>query len=203
MIDGGVKRHELDCMIDKEGKVMCATREVPKSSVHQAVDQQVQKTRRLNDTKRPPTMLVADRMTSGISVISPEASFSEALHLVKTMNLTMLAVYDGKRYVGFIGQSSLREVMSGVGAHVGRMRVREFMETSLPPCFPQDPIREVWTRMWRAGHTHLPVLDDQGKVVGVLSSAAGEERVRASLRTKDSRHTVLTLVEPEPWKGRL
>ena len=150
---------------------MGATREVPESKCQQVMEQRVQASR-LNGTKRPPITLVADHMTFGISVISPEARLSEALHLVVTMNLKMLAVYDGKPYVGFIGQSSLREVMRGSGSHVGRMHVREFMETSLPPCLPQDPIREVWTRMWRAGHMHLPVLDDQGRVAGVLSSAA-------------------------------
>lgn len=157
---------------DREGREgLGATREVPESACHQVMEQRVQ-ARCLNGSKRPPTTLVADRMTSGISVISPEAGLSEALHLVVTMNLKMLAVYDGKRYVGFIGRSSLREVMRGLDSSVGRMRVRDFMETSLSPCLPQDPIREVWTRMWRAGHMHLPVLDDQGKVAGVLSSAA-------------------------------
>ncbi|NGZ94561.1 MAG: hypothetical protein CV089_00250 [Nitrospira sp. WS110] len=155
---------------------MCITTEVQSSTNHQDTDQAAG--RMLGtDWTHSPTGRVSDLMTSSISVVSPEARLREAFHLVTVMNLKVLAVYDGKQYVGFIGHSFLREVMHTLGLRAGHTRVRQFMETTTLPCLSHDSLREVRTRMRQAEQTDLPVLDEDGKVAGVLSATESDEPV--------------------------
>lgn len=119
------------------------------------------------------TARVADRMTSSISVVSPETRLNEVLHLFTTMNIKVVAVYDGKEYVGLIGDASLKALM-GDHAHSSHpVRVREVMEMRefrIDPSSPDELLSEAWTRMRQSGQTSLPVLDVQGKLAGVLSA---------------------------------
>jgi CBS domain-containing protein len=125
---------------------------------------------RWEDTENRRITRVADRMTSSITVVSPQTRLGEVLHLFTTMNLKAMAVYDGKQYVGLIGYSFLKEAMSNYSHHV---RVREVMDTRdirIAPCSPDELLGEAWNRMRQTGQTNLPVLDGQGKLAGVLSS---------------------------------
>lgn len=117
---------------------------------------------------------VADRMTSSITVVSPETRLGEVLHLFTTMNLNAVAVYDAKEYVGLLGHSFLHEAMRNDSHHV---RVREVMDTRdirIDPCSPDELLDNAWNRMRQIGQTHLPVLDAQGKLTGVLSAPMDE-----------------------------
>ena len=156
---------------------MCITTEVQSSTIHQDSDQAAE--RMLGtDWTHSPTGRVSDLMTSSISVVSPEARLSEAFHLVTVMNLKVLAVYDGKQYVGFIGHSFLRESMHTLGLRASHTRVREFMKTTTPPCSPNDSLHDVRTRMRQAGQADLPVIDEDGKVAGVLSAMESDDLLR-------------------------
>ncbi len=131
---------------------------------------------------------VADRMTSSITVVSPQTRLGEVLHLFTTMNLKAMAVYDGKEYVGLIGYSFLKEAMSNYSHHV---RVREVMDTSdirIDPCSPDELLCEAWNRMRQTGQTNLPVLDAQGKLAGVLSAPVMDERFRSSHRVTGGKN---------------
>jgi CBS domain-containing protein len=136
----------------------------------------VNRTQRLQKAGHDPGQIpqaaqVKDYMTTSISVVSPETRLSEALHLFRTMNLNVLAVYEGKRYVGLIERGTLEERTD----HDSRsVRVREIMDTAGRPCSLHDSLLEVCHRMRQTAHTFLPVLDQDGKAAGVLSVDAGE-----------------------------
>ena len=174
---------------------MCTTTEVQSETTHQDSDHA---SKRMLDTdwRHSPTGRVIDFLTSGISVVSPEARLNEAFHLITVMNLKVLAVYDGKQYVGFIGHSFVREAMHMLGLRAGHTRVREFMKTMTPPCSPNDSLEEVRTRMRHAGQTDLPVIDEDGKVVGVLSAMESDDPVA----TMTSDHVPYTSRRLSSWK---
>ncbi len=158
---------------------MCITTEVPSLKRHQEDDDQASELMRRNGSKPSQTAQVADYMASSISVVSPEARLKEALHLITTMNVTALAVYDGRHYVGLVEAFTLKEVMQTADSRVNPIRVREIMDTTIKPCSPHDPVWGVWDRMHQAGQTYLPVIDGDGKVTGVLSSAGREDQAPA------------------------
>lgn len=126
------------------------------------------------------TARVADRMTSSITVVSPETRLTEALHLFTTMHIKAVAVYDGKEYVGLIGYASLTEFMGGHVHHAHSVRVRDIMDMRdirIDPSSPDELLSEAWARMRQSGQTALPVLDVQGKLAGVLSAPRTDEHV--------------------------
>ncbi|QPD04425.1 MAG: hypothetical protein Nkreftii_002199 [Candidatus Nitrospira kreftii] len=130
---------------------------------------------------------VADRMTSSITVVSPQTRLGEVLHLFTTMNLKATAVYDGKQYVGLIGSTFLKEAMSNYSDHV---RVREVMDTRnirIDPCSPDELLCEAWNRMRQTGQTNLPVLDVQGKLAGVLSAPMRDKDFPSFLKPSEPR----------------
>jgi CBS-domain-containing membrane protein len=149
---------------------MGITTEMQRSKRHQ--DDDLESKRMLqNGRKRLQSAHVGDYMTSSISVVSPKATLGEALHLFTAMNITVLAVYDGKSYVGLIERSSVKEnKVVGRNLHTfHHVRVREVMNTTNEPCSPQELVCEAWERMRRSGQMYSPVLDTQGKLAGVLS----------------------------------
>lgn len=126
------------------------------------------------------TTRVADRLTSSITVVSPETRLGEVLHFFTTMNIKAMAVYDGKEYVGFIGYSFLKEAMNNDFHNTSHVRVREVMDIwdiKIDPCSPDEPVCDVWNRMRQTGQTTLPVLDAQGKLAGVLSAPVIDQHV--------------------------
>lgn len=129
-----------------------------------------------NRWEQKPLTRVEDRMTSSITVVSPETRLGEVLHLFTIMNLNAVAVYDAREYVGLIGYSLLKEAMRNDSHHV---RVRDVMDTReirIDPCSPDELLSDAWNRMRQTGQTNLPVLDAQGKLVGVLSAPGMNER---------------------------
>jgi CBS-domain-containing membrane protein len=83
----------------------------------------------------------------------------------------LIAVYDGKNYVGLIERSAVKEkeVAGRDFDAFHHRRVREVMDTKTEPCSPHEMVCEVWERMRRRGQMYLPVLDTQGRLAGVLS----------------------------------
>ncbi|MBX3319076.1 MAG: CBS domain-containing protein [Nitrospira sp.] len=144
---------------------------------------------------------VADHMASDVSVVSPETLLSEALHLITAMHLKALAVYEGKRYVGFLAASKLVSVREALGDRFQDVRVREFMNTTMSPCSPWNLLSDVRRRMRLAGQAYLLVIDKDGKVAGVLSSVTEEEQVLTFWESKDVQRTRLARVEQDPSTG--
>lgn len=120
-------------------------------------------------------LTVADRMTAAISVVSPETRLAEAAYLITTMHVVGLAVYEGNRYVGFIGHQLLRDALRAPEPRLNQARVAGLMNRAIRPCSPDEPIREVWSRMRQLGQADLPVIDENGRVAGILSM--GERRI--------------------------
>ena len=60
---------------------------------------------------------------------------------------------------------------------LNQLPVRESMSSTVQTCQDSDPLREVQGRMARAHVRRMPVLDDEGKLVGVISA---DDLIRAS-----------------------
>lgn len=165
---------------------MCTTTEMRSWTRQQRADQTIKQTR--PDQRKPQRAgRVADLITWSISIVSPDTGLAEALHLVTAMNPKVLAVYEGKHYVGFVAPSVLMDAMEAMGPRSPHVRIREIMISAIPPCLIHDSIHEVRNRMRQSGVTDLPVLDANGKVAGVLSVSADQECV-PNMGSTDALH---------------
>jgi CBS domain-containing protein len=119
---------------------------------------------------------VKDLITWNVSVISPQTTLEEILYLFATIGIEIMVVYDGPLYQGVVTQ---RAVTKAKGDSLGRERqqpVSDTIDSTLRPISPYDLLWNIYQRMRKAGHTHLPVLDDKGKLAGLLSLSTIESR---------------------------
>jgi CBS domain-containing protein len=100
--------------------------------------------------------------------VPPDATIGDAVRLMRSKHVGCLLVCDGKVLVGILTE---RDVMTRVLA-IGRPlsdTVDEVMTAQPRTVCSRDPIRRALSRMEKGGYRHLPVLDDTGKPVGILS----------------------------------
>jgi len=100
--------------------------------------------------------------------VRPEQSVAEAVALMRQQDVGCLLVCNGPRLVGIFTE---RDLMSRVLA--ARLPLTEpvsrFMTPNPVAVHPKDPIGLAVRRMEEGGYRHLPVVDEAGRPVGVLS----------------------------------
>jgi CBS domain-containing protein len=101
--------------------------------------------------------------------IEAEASVFEAVKQMVVANVASLLVSEGGEITGIITERDyLRRVMVKGSTDEGTS-VREIMSSPLIVVTPQTSIDECMALMTDRRIRHLPVVDDQGEVVGIVS----------------------------------
>jgi CBS domain-containing protein len=107
-------------------------------------------------TPTPPHQIASDR------------PIADAVSLMKDKNVGCLLVFDGNRLVGILTE---RDLMVRVIA------LSRPLSTPVAECMTPDPvtvsskesIRRAVERMQQGNYRHLPVIDEKGRIVGILS----------------------------------
>ena len=144
-------------------------------------------------------MKVKDLMTTDVVSIGPEASLKDVAGILAERRISGLPVVDAERRVlgvvseadilykargseeksgGFLGWLLLEGVESD--AKLTARTAGEAMTTPVISVGPERPVAEAASRMVEYGVNRLPVLDEGGKLVGLVSRA---DVVRAFTRT--------------------
>ena len=131
-------------------------------------------------------MTVQDVMTRRVVAVTEQAGFREVVGLLRTHHVTALPVLDASgRVVGVIseGDLSLRQVRPprGLPALLADRRwrldrrkttgagVAELMSAPPVTIRPDEPLAEAATRMYHHGVKRLPVVDERGGLIGIVS----------------------------------
>ena len=105
-----------------------------------------------------------------VESVRPDADVRLVLHKLATLGIGSLVVSgDGNRVEGTISE---RDVVCGLnrhGASLLDMRAREVMTRNGPTCSPNDTLGQVMAVMTRTRHRHLPVVDADGTLCGIVS----------------------------------
>jgi CBS domain-containing protein len=135
-----------------------------------------------------PALRVADVMSRSPEAVTPETPVADVVTRLLERDFTALPVLDGgRRVVGMISDSdllearltelslSLHKVLGPdlVGEQLERLRARggtvgEIMKTPAVTVHPTTPLAEAARVMHGRGLKRLPVVDDEGRLVGVL-----------------------------------
>ncbi len=113
-------------------------------------------------------MRLADLIGTGPFSCGPDTTLGEAALAMQSSDLGSLAVVEGTSLLGLVTERDLRNAIAG-GIDLGSTRVSEVMGVE-PDTF--DPDLDVWdAAAWIAesGYRHLPVVDDEGQLLGVVS----------------------------------
>ncbi|HUG07642.1 MAG TPA: CBS domain-containing protein [Acidimicrobiia bacterium] len=112
-------------------------------------------------------MRLGDLVGGAPFVCGPDTTLFEAAQVMETSDLGSLAVVEGMSLLGLVTERDLRRAVAG-GTDLGTS-VSQVMSDD-PDTF--DPDLDVWdAASWIAesGYRHLPVVDDDGSLLGVVS----------------------------------
>ena len=113
-------------------------------------------------------MLVRQAMSNDVNIASPSQSIREAARMMAEIDAGALPVGENDRLVGMITDRDIavRAVAAGKGPDTP---VREIMTTDVKYCFEDDELDEVALNMADIQVRRLPVLNDQKRLVGIIS----------------------------------
>lgn len=113
-------------------------------------------------------MNLKDLLGEAPFVCGPETSLTEVARAMEESDLEVAAVVEGLQLMGLVTESDLRRAVA-LGVDVDKTIVADFMGKD-PDTF--DPDLDVWdagTWIAESGYRHLPVVDDDNKLLGVVS----------------------------------
>ncbi len=100
--------------------------------------------------------------------VGPSQPVAEAVAIMRHERVGCLLVCEGQRVVGIFTERDLMRRVLAAGNPL-TTPVRDFMTPNPVVVHPKDPISTAIRRMEEGGYRHLPVVDERGRPVGVLS----------------------------------
>jgi CBS domain-containing protein len=100
--------------------------------------------------------------------VAPEQTVADAVDLMRRHRVGCVLVCSGGRVVGIFTERDLMRRVLAAGRPLS-LKVSECMTPDPVVVDPKESIRAAVRRMEEGGYRHLPVVDDAGRPVGVLS----------------------------------
>lgn len=138
--------------------------------------------------------LVRDYMTSEVVSIHPDTTVEDAIRRVVTEGHVGLPVADSETLVGFVTPKELLRNLERPKA-----RLREVIAKGTVVAHPDMDLDDCARVLFRMGVKELPVVDDQGRMVGIISTTdiirSHIERVTPSklLKLKETLETLYNI----------
>jgi len=101
---------------------------------------------------------------------SPEDTVEEAARIMASHNVGSVPVVDeGGRLVGIFTERDLVRLVAKYGKSALDMRLGEVMTRNPVTASPDEPLPELAHKMIEHGFRHIPVVDSEGRLLGVVS----------------------------------
>ncbi|MEF2277133.1 CBS domain-containing protein [Deinococcus sp. YIM 134068] len=123
-------------------------------------------------------MKVGELMSPSPVTVSPEAKLPDAALLMRQRGIRRLPVLGGGRLVGIVTDRDLREALPGrtttlsmweATTRLAAVTVGEVMRRSVVTTHPEADARDAASTLLRHRIGGMPVVDDAGTLVGVLT----------------------------------
>lgn len=159
---GRIERADLDAALANYGQVLDVA---PDELVHLLRRAQGAAAERLWST-----LMCRDIMTSDPVVVDFKASLAEAMALMKRLSIKALPVVDQARHVvGIITQTDLLRAAQGDVAALHSQSVGDVMTRHVRVASADSQALDLLPLFSSAGHHHLPIIDADKRLVGVLT----------------------------------
>jgi CBS domain-containing protein len=113
--------------------------------------------------------ILKEKGDQAVHSIGPEASVYEAVALMAQKNIGALLVMEGGRIVGMLSERDYARKVVLMSRSSKETRLREIMTPSVIYVHPAQSSEECMAVMTENRVRHLPVLDDHGRLVGLIS----------------------------------
>lgn len=105
-----------------------------------------------------------------IVTIQPDTTMADAARLLAEKRIGAVVVStDGKRPEGILSERDIVRQLGEHGAEILSYPVSEFMTRSVQTCTTGDDALTILERMTEGRFRHMPVVDEQGEMLGVIS----------------------------------
>ncbi len=111
---------------------------------------------------------ILDVMRPDFIEVAPEDTLGEVAERMTLQNVGAVAVKDNGRLIGILTERDLLKAMAA-RVHSSEARVRQWMTGDPVTASADTDVDEAARVMLEHGFRHLPVLDDNGRVVGIVS----------------------------------
>lgn len=106
---------------------------------------------------------------SVVPAVSPEQAVSAAVDVMRELRCDCVVVVDGEAVVGIFTERDLLNRVAAVGGRPAAIRMAEVMTAAPETLRPRDCITYALNRMAVRGFRNLPIVDDDGKLTGLLT----------------------------------
>lgn len=113
--------------------------------------------------------LIGSKPDTNVYGIAPSATVLESIRLMAEKGIGALLVMEGERLVGIVSERDYARKMVLQGRSSIATPVSEIMTRDVITVAPRQNIQQCMELMTDRHLRHLPVIDDEGKVVGLLS----------------------------------
>ena len=124
-------------------------------------------------------MKVRDYMKSPVFTVTPDTLIDTALETMREKHVRRLPVVENGKLVGLVTRDRLREAIPsfptpltlwGLHYQLSQMKVRDVMITDVIVVHPDDTLKEPLALSEKHRIGTLPVVDDNGNLVGILTN---------------------------------
>jgi CBS domain-containing protein len=112
---------------------------------------------------------VREVMTSDVVSIPPELTLQDAASIMKTLDVAALPVSDGERLIGLITDRDITLRAIAEGRDPRTTDVGDVMTSEVVCCHEDDEVQRAAGLMQREQLRRLPVIDEGGRLVGIVS----------------------------------
>lgn len=123
---------------------------------------------------------VSDVMTRELVTLSPENTMAQLMEVLQRHRITGVPVVEGERLVGVV---SISDLLRAFQRNELDAPVRNYMTTELKTVNANDRIIHALDLFAQTSLTRLPVLDEQSRLVGILTKGNISNGVLRALRT--------------------
>lgn len=138
---------------------------------------------------------ISEVMTRGVEVVAPQETLQRAAQLMDELNVGALPVCEGTELVGMITDRDITVRATAAGLEPTQHVVREVMTEQTRWCTEEQTTDEVMKQMGEVQIRRLPVLNERGEVVGIVS--LGDLAIRQSAHTDELLRDVSWPSQPD------
>lgn len=141
-------------------------------------------------------MTIAELCVRNVAVVNECSTLSKAIDIMSVYNTDNVVVIDGKNLSGFpVGILTDQDIVQRAmlkGFSADQVQVKDVMTRNIVACSEDDGIYETISLMQKNSVKHVPVLDEDGRLAGIISAAdligiLSEELISLSKKTHLNR----------------
>ena len=141
-------------------------------------------------------MKAREIMTKNPSTVTPDTRLQEAARLMKSENVGLVPVVEGKDSGNLVGVVTDRDIAIRIvaeGRDPSNVSVRDVMSSNVRTCGENDSVDDVMEVMGSEQVRRVPIVDERGSLVGIVAQA---DIVREARNDRKAERTVEQISEP-------